>query len=237
MRKDLLIPGGKRRFLHSLLLLFLIFLGVPLILACRGWDKDPLFFQILFLAVLGGSFFLWERTGNEPPPLKKIFAFPEQGKRIHFLLFSLLAGIILQLAVFLLNLFAGKLFTLLHIPFEEQHLVTFLKTLPPGRICFFFFPVLFLAPLVEEWVFRHTVYREAEKEFSPLTATLWQGGAFAFVHFNAVTFPGLLLLGLFLGWNVKRCRTLWGGILPHFFFNLAGMILLLLERSLLRQPG
>lgn len=232
-KEDLQIQTGEKkgRYLHTVFLLFFVFLGFPFLPALLGWEISPWLFQYIFLLFLGGIFFLWERSGSSPEDLTKIFAFPEKEKKSELILYSFCTGFALQGIFLPLHYFTGELLSLCGIPAKEQPMVILFKTLPFSQLILYFLPVLFLAPIVEEWVFRHTLYKEGCREFPPLAASLWQGGLFALVHWNFAAFPGLFLFALFLQWNVRKRGTLWGGILPHFFFNLAAVAGILLGRA------
>jgi len=89
--------------------------------------------------------------------------------------------------------------------------------------------VVFLAPLVEEAVFRGYVFGNL-REYSRWGAYLFSCLLFAFLHvWQYVTGPheiGYLLLmaqyivpGLVMAWTFERCGSLWGSILLHGIIN------------------
>ena len=226
MGKGTDINSGRREakeLFLSLFLLFSIFLLLPPGLSFCGIGKNPVLFQSIFLLVLGGVFFFREWIGIAPGDLKRVFCLPEKGKRGKFFLVSFLAGAGFQLLALVLNFISLKVLTFFRIPAGEQTLITYLKKASFTGFFLFLIPVLILAPLAEEWVFRHVFYRQGCQRFSPKTSAILQALLFAVVHWHPSGFCSLFLFGLFLIWNVRRTGTLLGGILPHFFFNLLAM--------------
>ena len=207
----------------SLFLLFSIFLLLPPGLSFCGFGENPALFQSIFLLVLGGVFFFREPGGTAPGDLKRLFSLPEKGKTGKFLFVSFLAGSGFQLLALALNFISFRILTFFRIPAGEQTLITCLKKASFTGFFLLLIPVLFLAPLVEEWVFRHVLYRQGCQKISPGASGILQALLFAAVHWNPSGFCSLFLFGLFLIWNVRRTGTLLGGILPHFFFNLLPM--------------
>ena len=96
-----------------------------------------------------------------------------------------------------------------------------------GMLAPSFFSVLYtalLAPLAEEAVFRGLTLGILEKEFSFALANVFQAVLFAFMHGNAVQSSYAFVIGLLLGYLVKKYRTLWAGIWCHMAVNASGLL-------------
>lgn len=85
---------------------------------------------------------------------------------------------------------------------------------------------IIMAPLVEEIIFRGLSFQYLEKAgagFWP--ANIIQAALFAFVHLQLIQGSYAFVLGLILGWLMRRYRTLVAPVLFHCFFNLFGTYL------------
>ena len=87
--------------------------------------------------------------------------------------------------------------------------------------------VVVAAPLAEELFFRGLVLRSIAARYSDTVAVVGSAFLFAFIHFQPLQFPGLLLFGLVVGYCAHRTRRLGMGILAHAAFNATTVIVLL----------
>ncbi|MFZ9930894.1 MAG: CPBP family intramembrane glutamic endopeptidase [Ilumatobacteraceae bacterium] len=81
------------------------------------------------------------------------------------------------------------------------------------------------APLVEEIVYRGLIQQALQSRLNDVVAVVVAAAFFAFVHLQAIEFPGLFLFGLVLGACFMRTGRLGMGILAHVGFNAVGLML------------
>ena len=83
------------------------------------------------------------------------------------------------------------------------------------------------APIVEELFFRGLFLRSLQKRGLPDWASiLLCAGVFGAVHFQALQFPGLFVIGLILSFMAVRTGRLGLPILTHVGFNATSVVLL-----------
>jgi membrane protease YdiL (CAAX protease family) len=78
---------------------------------------------------------------------------------------------------------------------------------------------IFVAPLVEEIVYRGFIYPAVKKQFGFAAAVIVVSLGFALMHFNAAVFAPLFLLGVVLALAFEATGSLWASILTHMLFN------------------
>ena len=99
---------------------------------------------------------------------------------------------------------------------------------------------VFVAPVVEELVFRMGLFRfcrwcarkasggsAKEKPVFPIVSALTSGAVFAAVHLHAATFMPLWFLGVAFAWLYWKSGTVFSPMLCHFLFNAANLVLCL----------
>jgi membrane protease YdiL (CAAX protease family) len=89
--------------------------------------------------------------------------------------------------------------------------------------------VVFLAPVVEETIFRGLFLRGFEKYYSNSRAVLASSLLFGLFHMNIWQFPGAFIWGLLAGWLFIRTRSLLFCILGHALLNGLGFIAIVLK--------
>lgn len=87
--------------------------------------------------------------------------------------------------------------------------------------------VVFLAPVVEEAVFRGVVFGGLSARFSPVAAALASGFVFAFAHQNAATLIPLWWLGWEFAQIYRKTGRLLASMTAHAFFNAVNFALVL----------
>jgi membrane protease YdiL (CAAX protease family) len=97
---------------------------------------------------------------------------------------------------------------------------------------FTFFGLILLAvvvaPVVEETVFRAGIYRFFKGKTSVTLALLISGTLFGLVHGNIQSLPGLIAVGVCLGFAYELSGSIRVPIFFHAFFNLNSIIFILL---------
>lgn len=89
---------------------------------------------------------------------------------------------------------------------------------------------LFFAPLGEELVFRHILYKKFERIAPPVGAAAISAFLFALSHYNALIFPSMFLLGLALQLIYIKSKSLSCAVYAHMLYNLISILLLFLMR-------
>ncbi len=119
-----------------------------------------------------------------------------------------------------LNALCAALLIKVHVAPVEQESMKILQIsiTTPQRIVFGF-AAIFLAPLVEESIFRGILY-PAIKQLGNRDAALYGTSfLFALIHMNLVTFVPLFVLALVLVWLLETTDTLIAPIVAHSCFN------------------
>ncbi len=78
-----------------------------------------------------------------------------------------------------------------------------------------------LIPIVEETLFRGTLYKFTRERFGIVTAVLCSGGIFAAFHLTPILIPYMLTLGIGLALIYEFHKTLWASVLVHGLLNSA----------------
>lgn len=81
------------------------------------------------------------------------------------------------------------------------------------------------APLVEEIVYRGLIQQALQSRINDVLAVAVAAAFFAFVHLQAIEFPGLFVFGLVVGACFLRTGRLGMGILAHVGFNAIGLLM------------
>lgn len=79
--------------------------------------------------------------------------------------------------------------------------------------------LIFIAPVVEELVFRGFVLQTFLAKFKPVYATLISAGIFSLIHFEFQSVGIIFALALILNWIFMRSKSLWPCIGFHMLNN------------------
>ena len=82
------------------------------------------------------------------------------------------------------------------------------------------------APIVEELVFRGAIYRFLKSRMNPVPAVLVSAILFSSIHFNLVSFPSLVVLGIFLCLAYEITGNLKAPVFLHAIFNINSLLLI-----------
>ncbi len=82
------------------------------------------------------------------------------------------------------------------------------------------------APIVEEVIFRGAIYRFLKSRMNTVPATLASAFLFASIHFNLLSFPSLIVLGIFLCIAYEMTGNLKAPIFLHAIFNINSLVLI-----------
>ncbi|WP_456377913.1 CPBP family intramembrane glutamic endopeptidase [Lutibacter sp.] len=84
---------------------------------------------------------------------------------------------------------------------------------------------LFIAPIVEEIIFRGMILKGLLTNYSPRKAIIISTLIFGFMHPHPAQFLGALIIGFYLNWVYYKTKSLGNTILLHFVANTSGLIL------------
>ena len=128
-------------------------------------------------------------------------------------------GIIVFLAIVLLEFGIGAFETVTHIP-----LPTNVKALLGGLPAYFFAFAVIVAPIDEEILFRGFLV--------PRIGIILSALIFGILHFlsyaSVSEFIAAFVFGLIAGYVFKRTKSLYATIIPHVLVNVLGILALLL---------
>jgi len=115
----------------------------------------------------------------------------------------------------------------LDLPQEPQELVFHLTRNIPvfARISLILMATV-IAPIVEELVFRGAIYRFLKSRMNPVLAVLASAILFSSIHFNLVSFPSLIVLGIFLCLAYEITGNLKAPVFLHAIFNINSLLLI-----------
>ena len=208
---------------------FLGFIPVILGYAAKSLYQLPMWLQLLILtfplqiAYLCAVIIPAKKIQPEVPLREQLdLALPRNRLKT----FRLVTGgvVILYPCLSVVTLLNRKLLALLHIKAATQELVTLIGNADLPSV------LVLLAPPGEELVFRHAIYQQFVRISRPAGAACVSALLFALSHFNALTFPALFLLALFLQFVYVRTKSLTCAIYAHILYNAISVILLLLLR-------
>jgi uncharacterized protein len=116
------------------------------------------------------------------------------------------------------------------VPMDEQSVVgCFDGSAPPMAYITLIFIAGLVAPAVEELVFRAGLYRFLKGRMPRNTAIIVSAGFFAFLHFNVLVFPTLMLLGVALCLSYEATGDIKVPIFFHALFNLNSIFMIALS--------
>lgn len=117
--------------------------------------------------------------------------------------------------------------------FPPQQLVSiFSDGSDPLVLCSIFICAVFLAPFVEEIIFRGCIYRFFKGKISIKKAQIISGSLFALMHLNLMSFVPLLVIGILLARIYEKQGNILMPILFHAYWNSFNLIMLLLTHHL-----
>jgi len=136
-------------------------------------------------------------------------------------------------AVWVLGWLSSRLIEMAGDKPQLQFTVQVLQTRPPlGETLLMAGVTIFLAPVVEELLFRGIIYPTVKQLGYPKTAFFGTAFLFAIFHLNLMTLFPLFVLALVLTWLYEITDNLLAPIVVHALFNAANCITLLWQTEL-----
>lgn len=116
------------------------------------------------------------------------------------------------------------------IPMDEQSLVgCFDGSAPTLAYVWLLLLAGFVAPIVEELIFRAGLYRFLKGQMGRGAAIVVSAGLFALLHMNVLVFPTLMLLGIALCLAYEASGNIKVPIAMHALFNLNSILMIALQ--------
>lgn len=113
----------------------------------------------------------------------------------------------------------------------EQEVVQMLSSLSAAEKMLLIFSVVLVAPVTEEFVFRHIFFFGAARGIGEGPAAVLTALLFSALHANLLQGPSLFFMSLILQAAYRKTRRLTVPILIHSLFNIVSVILILLLKS------
>lgn len=171
----------------------------------------------LYLIIFGTWYYLKFRymrnTDNEKSNAKTFF----KSKAV---IFTLFLGIALQILSSSIIYFVNELFPK---AFEEYGKIV--ESLTGDLSITDIIPLLILAPIAEEIMFRGLLLRYALKIMPVHLAVIFQAIGFGIFHGNMVQFIYATIIGIILGYLAYYMKSVLPSVFLHFMINLSGVLL------------
>ncbi len=129
-----------------------------------------------------------------------------------------------------MNFLTSSLMEVLPIP--EKLMEQYMEqsgVLNSGNMACNFMLIVFVAPLVEEVVFRGLVFTRFQKGMPTVLAATLSALIFGLAHGQIIWMTYAFVLGLVLSLIFVKTKSLMGNIFLHFIFNLVSGIMMLME--------
>lgn len=117
----------------------------------------------------------------------------------------------------------------LHIPTDSQEVVSFFDGAPPIAYVLLILLAGFVAPIVEELIFRAGLYRFLKGQTGKIPAMIISSAVFSMLHWNVLVFPTLMLFGIALCLSYESSGNVKVPICFHAIFNLNSILLIALQ--------
>lgn len=146
------------------------------------------------------------------------FNAPRLGRAI---ILALTVGVVMLPIAWSLTGLSSQLLRLLQMPVEPQQAVKVLQSAKGDAQALFYHALaaIFIAPFVEELIFRGIVYPTIKQRGYHKLALWGTSILFALIHGNLMIFVPLTVLAIFLTFLYETTNNLLAPILTHAFFN------------------
>jgi len=144
-------------------------------------------------------------------------------------------GYLCVLPIFLFVIFFVMLVVTLlgYSPSEQQILTMFIRQENPFTLAYMIILTIFLGPVIEEIFFRGFVYPVLRAKLGVPMAIGLTSILFSFLHFKAIVFVPILVLGVILAYVYEKTSSLIASITLHIIHNSAMLIFILILKQFL----
>ena len=137
------------------------------------------------------------------------FLWSEQAKRLYFWI------IVASIGYIIVDWHLEELLPFADWESETLETLSQLVANPVG-----FITAAFVAPVVEEVVFRGAILRALlQKKWNPWYAIVISAAIFGIIHLNLTQGVSAFAVGIFMGWLCYRTRSIWPGVIIHMMNN------------------
>lgn len=205
------------------MLLVALFKSFSINLLDNGWIKLLILDGAQFGVALPVVLLILKGVGKDTPKLAKHPL--TAGKILHYFMLSMGLLYIFNIIGNLLNMLVSMMKGTPAANIVEQGLSGY-------TLLQIFIMTVVIAPLGEEFLFRHTIYR-CVGQYGEKTFILTSALLFMLMHANIVQYPYTLMLGILLAWVYVRSGSIVYSILLHAGINMVGGVLSVLG---MQQP-
>ncbi len=157
-----------------------------------------------------------------------VFKKKKLSKELYLKKFRLVVIVPLLLMGIGLNIVLNQIFYV--IPFPESWLLAYENSvipMNPDNCVFTMIFTVFVAPIVEEVIFRALAYSKLKRAMPTVAAAVLLSVVFGLIHGSLMQMVTIPFFGLVLVWVLERTKSLYAAILYHSVFNATAMWLTL----------
>ncbi|MDF2673670.1 MAG: family intrarane metalloprotease [Clostridiales bacterium] len=200
---------------YLLILMFIIYIGITLFT-----EQLMPFILVIFIFIFMGRF----REDNELTyyfrPLKK--------KKLEILLYSIVFMFLSKLVSAVFVLIINQVF---HIELESQEIMDmFLKGSWLAIIALTVLTVV-IAPVLEEFIFRHILYGGISKKIGKIAAAIISSLLFTLLHYNLAGVVAFFAVGIYNCYLYEKYGYR-AAVINHSIFNLSSTAIIILIKAL-----
>jgi uncharacterized protein len=115
------------------------------------------------------------------------------------------------------------------VKLEQQDFLKVFMVSSWAKIILLSIMAVIIAPVLEEFVFRHTLYRQLSKRVGKIWACLITSGLFALLHFNALGTISFFGVGIFSCYLYDKYGYR-ASVLNHFVFNFVSTFMIIMAK-------
>ncbi|MBL6982812.1 MAG: CPBP family intramembrane metalloprotease [Anaerolineales bacterium] len=133
---------------------------------------------------------------------------------------SLAVGCGLMIVSWLFNLGYGLFLGLYNLQVQPDFSLLFDGTISPGLI---FFGGAFIAPIVEEVIFRGFIFAGLKERFGWVKSALISAVLFSLIHFQLAAILPIFILGMIFAYLYHLSGSIWPAVIMHVSTNALGL--------------
>jgi membrane protease YdiL (CAAX protease family) len=205
----------KRVFL---IIFFLIYIGVT-ILTIRSAQNFIPFVLVVLILIFNRKYRYDEEDAYYFRPLQK--------NKIEVFLYAIIFSFLIRLVNMVVVLFMQQIF---HVETKPQDVIEmFMKSSWMNIIVLVLMTVVF-APVLEEFIFRHFIYRGFTKKVGKVWAAIFSSILFSFLHYNLAASISIFAVGIYNCYLYDKYGYR-AAVLNHLVFNFSSTIFIILIKA------
>lgn len=145
-------------------------------------------------------------------------------------LFALKFAAISYIISMFISIIETMLLLKIKVQLPEQEVVYWMTNMPLRKFIIIIPVIIIFAPVVEEFVFRWLFFEKIFKDrIGVYLAALLSSLIFGFAHFNLMSFPILVWIGIYNCYLIDK-KGYWYSVFNHFTFNFMTTVVLLIDK-------